>query len=1734
MKPIADTRKPYGGATRSLVIAIDVGTTFSGVSYAILEPGEIPKIHGVTRFPGQEHVAGNSKIPSVLYYNKKGEMKAAGAEAEDAATKALAEDEEWVKVELFKLRLRPRTMTLAMNGLRLGPLPPKRTPVHIFGDFLSYLYTCTTSFIRDTHANGTALLNSVIPDHIEFVLAHPNGWEGAQQAKMRRAAIYGKLIADTPEGRVRIRFVTEGEASLHACVLSGLAADVLSTPSKDGFLIADAGGGTLDISSYAIKGTNPLVIEEIAPPDCVFAGSVFVSRRAREFFEQKLKGSQYAKPESLDHITRQFDEKTKRRFRDKKEPQFVHFGSPFDKDMAYGIRNGQLRLTGAEVADLFEPSIDATFKAIKRQIDATTGGSIKSVFLVGGYAASPWLFSQLQERLKALKIVVSRPDTQTSKAVADGAIGFYCDHHVSARVSKFMYGVEFLRQLDPSDPDHVARKEKLCELPSGPKLLPDAFDCILARGVKVKESTVFSRKYCTELTSLSMLRVFEVEVWCYRGGDTVPKWIERHSEAFSTLCIVKADLSMLSDSAAPKSGKGGKTYWTIVFSVEIHFGLTEFEARIKWVQDGLTKYGPATIVFNERGHRTEEEEPDFYPEDDALTSSSSRHSDRDKRRSSSSRARTPVDGGLVDSSRRSSRIETSIPEVARAPSSRGVISTPPTPSRSAHISLDKDRDSVRDRDRERDRDSSHHRKSVSSAAPPSETRSTKSNRNSIAPSLPVPGSPAISSRSRPHTPGLEYVDAPAPSPRHISPLASPAPASPVVLLDPAPTDTPALPSARHDTPPPLAPVISRAASSASAIFGTRTPPQSMSVFGEDPKLAFGTPGMGVGLGIADLGAGVAGSAASDRPVSIFGEELGSVAGAPVSIFGEAPAQSPSELGAGGAAAASGMPGGFFDEPPPPVADPLGGWGFGGIARSIGSRVASVRGSPAISRTTSAQNTKQGGPLSPLNPSAQEQEAAPALDASAVDAAATAVAAERASPPKIDTNVPLVSIPAVSALASAAGTAPGTPVDVETPTTAGGVKKKKGKKATAAAKKAEEEEKQRQQEIELQLKLEEDNLRKEAEAKAEAEAAAKHQEEEAARAQAEADTAAAAKKAQEEEDERKKQEAAAAEEEERKRAEEEKRLKEEEEAKRKKEEEEAKKPPKKETPKQVRERKKKEEQERKEQERQEKEEKDRIAREEKAQRDKEEKERKQKEKEEREEQEKTEQEEKKKADEARIEQERIAEEERKKAQEEEDRKKAEEQRLEQERIAEEERKLKEDQERVRKEEEKLRQEEERISRELAELEKEEQEAKARQEKEEQEAKARQENERKERERVEAEKEERQRAQKEKLKRDREEKEKRDREEKARQEQQKAAAPSLGFGSLWGGKATSFTNSLFNAVAPPAPEPVENGWGFGGLKKKPSTSSISRSVTGSLSKKPSRTFDQTKSGGWGSTFGSTVDFGASNNNNPASIFGNDNNATSLFGGANPDFDNAFGLTDLKPPTSVALDGPPPPPSKDDADPWDLNASAKDKKKTDDGQASDPPQPPSPDPLQVPYKMPGETGETGGETWGMSTLDSKGKKGKKSKKGGADSWIESEQPTRTATPTQGMFEDGNGAVDATNPEAGNAEDDFGFPVKPKKKKKNKETPVPGTPAESVMVTADEGNLEDELADMLGGDDANGNGQIATADAEGEWGLPVKMKKAKKGKKGTADAGGEGGGEGEPEMAGAGAGGKKKKKKK
>jgi hypothetical protein len=98
--------------------------------------------------------------------------------------------------------------------------------VEVFADFLRYLLECVSSYIQDTHANGPDLWNSV-KSEIDFVLSHPNGWEGPQQREMRRAAVLAQLIPDNKSGHSRLSFVTEGEASLHFSVENGLPAGTM-------------------------------------------------------------------------------------------------------------------------------------------------------------------------------------------------------------------------------------------------------------------------------------------------------------------------------------------------------------------------------------------------------------------------------------------------------------------------------------------------------------------------------------------------------------------------------------------------------------------------------------------------------------------------------------------------------------------------------------------------------------------------------------------------------------------------------------------------------------------------------------------------------------------------------------------------------------------------------------------------------------------------------------------------------------------------------------------------------------------------------------------------------------------------------------------------------------------------------------------------------------------------------------------------------------------------------------------------------------------------------------------------------------------------------------------------------------------------------------------------------------------------------------------------------------------
>ncbi|EAU91820.1 hypothetical protein CC1G_04587 [Coprinopsis cinerea okayama7 len=554
-----------------------------------MDPGEVPEIRTVTRFPAQAQSGGDCKIPSIIYYDTQGKVCVVGAEATAEGIEEQAEDNGWFKAEwhiLFPFRSRP-SLTPDTPGSNYTSVR------RLFADYMKYLFDCSETYIKETHTSGDLLWNT-LKDDILFVLTHPNGWEGPQQTQMRRAAVQAGLVSDSEEGHARVMFVTEGEASLHFCINNGLSGDGLE--SGKGVVIVDAGGGTIDVSAYQGRGG---VFNEISAAQCHFQGSVFVTSRAEEYMKQHLNGTRFEA--DIPVIVKRFDTRTKHTFRSDSEMQFIQFGSPRETDLALDIRRGQMKLKGqvfaSVVAGFFEPSIKCIVGAVEEQM-ANRHYPISTVFLVGGFAASDWLYNQVKNRLERRGVKVFRPDTHTNKAVSDGAASFYLDHLVGTRVSKFDYGLNSFVFFDPYDPEHFKRRSKMREHSITRHLiLNDCFSVILFRGTQVAERTEFRGRYDHWLKPNEDLTQFRVYIQCYRGDGPCPEWMDgEDSNSFSQVCCVTADVSSIVP-AWQFSPLTGQYHSRIAFDVVLLFGLTELRAQIAWMVNGVEKRGPAKIVY---------------------------------------------------------------------------------------------------------------------------------------------------------------------------------------------------------------------------------------------------------------------------------------------------------------------------------------------------------------------------------------------------------------------------------------------------------------------------------------------------------------------------------------------------------------------------------------------------------------------------------------------------------------------------------------------------------------------------------------------------------------------------------------------------------------------------------------------------------------------------------------------------------------------------------------------------------------------------------------------------------------------------------------------------------------------------------------------------------------------------------------------------------------------------------
>ncbi|KLO12778.1 hypothetical protein SCHPADRAFT_940952 [Schizopora paradoxa] len=579
----------YTGSQLELVIAIDIGTTFSGVSYAFLRPDEVPEIASVMEFSSQTFQ--QAKIPSVLGYDSNGSLLGVGPKASEEALEEAGKDGGWKRLRYIKMHFRPGDSSI---NLEMDDLPSDKSAEDVMADLMSYLYKETLKYIEEHHADGVNILNQV-RDRIQFVFSHPNGWVGLPQQRYRKCAVIGGLLQSEDEATRRIRFISEGEASALSCLASKFAPSPIVPNYK--FIVLDAGGGTLDVSAYRVLNASPLELEEIAIPDSRFAGSIFVNEKAREMFKDIFGNSKFSDKETVNGTIQEFDSKIKPTFDSATRKFSIKIPGVKTSNKKMNIVNGCLKLGGEKIEECFRFSVDNAIESVTSVRDKVSDvDGDMPVWLVGGFGASPWLFKQLKEKLGSKGFSVCKPDANQAKVVADGAIRFHIHNSVTTRLSPSYYGISCATQYTPSCPDHEQRKHLVYNLRRGGQRIGPVFSCIAKKNEKLSASGgVDASEYWREIINPQNAHI-SCPLYAYEGEGPAPLWFDENKDKFRKLCEITADLS---EQCTPETGTfiDGVGVWQLKYSVELTLGSTEIEARIRWEHKGETKYSEAKVVY---------------------------------------------------------------------------------------------------------------------------------------------------------------------------------------------------------------------------------------------------------------------------------------------------------------------------------------------------------------------------------------------------------------------------------------------------------------------------------------------------------------------------------------------------------------------------------------------------------------------------------------------------------------------------------------------------------------------------------------------------------------------------------------------------------------------------------------------------------------------------------------------------------------------------------------------------------------------------------------------------------------------------------------------------------------------------------------------------------------------------------------------------------------------------------
>ncbi|XP_022179791.1 heat shock 70 kDa protein 12A-like [Myzus persicae] len=504
-----------------IVVAIDIGTTYTGYAYSFRRSGRI----AVMKKPDYEcdTIVDGQKIPTALLLSPDFNFHSFGTAARDYFHDMHPEEaHKWYYFDKFKMFLYNKdviskeTHIMAANSVSL---PATR----ILTEALRHLRYLILEELTERCSEALSL------DSISWILTVPAIWNKSTRQLMKEIAIEAGLGSlENPEA---VTIVLEPEAAAVHCrsarlkntkVLSKITYQdtyetdycVLNEIGEGcNYLVVNCGGGTVDVTIHQVCRTvNRLPISKLHKPSAGVCGSLsvdieFVKLLCALFGFGFMSDFKLQRPAAYMELLQRFEEAKKSVSSKVRAPIVIrppyafieHYLKYSDKDVSDAVRDyGSDAIVWNELDGVFilhylaiEPLFLPSFACISEQINSIVNEDQKvtHMFLVGGYSQSLWLQEKITERFSdRLKIIL--PD-MAFVSVLRGAVMYDLNRSdTPAYRAKHSYAVGIIKPFV----DNTHPIEKLV-IKDGKRWCTDLLDYLIEENDCIRDNETVIKKY---------------------------------------------------------------------------------------------------------------------------------------------------------------------------------------------------------------------------------------------------------------------------------------------------------------------------------------------------------------------------------------------------------------------------------------------------------------------------------------------------------------------------------------------------------------------------------------------------------------------------------------------------------------------------------------------------------------------------------------------------------------------------------------------------------------------------------------------------------------------------------------------------------------------------------------------------------------------------------------------------------------------------------------------------------------------------------------------------------------------------------------------------------------------------------------------------------------------------------------------------------------------------------------